>query len=386
MLEFHIHFIGISFNLTESIVAVAFLLFWLTQIFYSLRYFLPATKLKLESTNVEVQGVSVIVCARNEELNLRELIPIIMEQDHPEFQLIIVNDSSWDETADILKALQLEYPSMHVIHIDEDKQQMQGKKFALTLGIKAAVHENILLTDADCRPRSSKWLTEMTAGLNEKKEIALGFSGYKKYAGYLNKLIRYDAFFIAVNYFGLARAGLPYMGVGRNLAYTRSVFFRIGGFRAHYKLASGDDDLFVKQAATAKNVILKVSPNSQTVSEPHKSWSKWTFQKKRHFTTAPLYEGKVKRRLVFWPFSYIALWVSAVSLAILTWNPVVLIALATLLFIRYIIQFIALYISASKLKIERDIVWLYPILEKHLIFVQIMLYVHNLVRKPQKWN
>ncbi|MFM7723041.1 MAG: glycosyltransferase, partial [Bacteroidota bacterium] len=369
----------------ESGLLGLFILAWVVHVFYALRYFLPSTKVKTFNQE-EQQGVSVIVCARNEEENLRELIPAIMEQEYAEFQLIIVNDSSWDETADILKALQLEYPEMHVIHIDEDKQLMQGKKFALTLGIKAAKYEIVLLTDADCRPRSASWIQEMTSGLSEKKEIALGFSGYKKYPGYLNKLIRFDAFVIALNYFGLAKAGMPYMGVGRNLAYTKTAFFRIGGFRAHYKLASGDDDLFVKEAANARNTILKISPESQTVSEPHKSWTKWTFQKKRHFTTAPLYDGKIKRRLTIWPAMYFIMWGTAITNELIFFKIEICIALAAALLLRYLIQFIALYASAKRLKIERDIVWLYPILEKHLIFVQIMLYVHNLVRNPQKWN
>ena len=376
---------GISLSYLESGLLGLFILAWVVHVFYALRYFLPSTKVKTFNQE-EQQGVSVIVCARNEEENLRELIPAIMEQEYAEFQLIIVNDSSWDETADILKALQLEYPAMHVIHIDEDKQLMQGKKFALTLGIKAAKYEIVLLTDADCRPRSSTWIQEMTSGLDEKKEIALGFSGYKKYPGYLNKLIRFDAFVIALNYFGLAKAGMPYMGVGRNLAYTKTAFFRIGGFRAHYKLASGDDDLFVKEAANARNTILKISPDSQTVSEPHKTWSKWTFQKKRHFTTAPLYDGRIKRRLTIWPAMFFMLWGAAIANELIFFKIEICIALAAALLLRYLIQFIALYASAKRLKIERDIVWLFPILEKHLIFVQIMLYVHNLVRKPQKWN
>jgi cellulose synthase/poly-beta-1,6-N-acetylglucosamine synthase-like glycosyltransferase len=380
-----LQFGGITFSFLESAFLILFLLAWLTHVFYALRYFLPSTKVKSFSQGNQ-QGVSVIVCARNEEENLRELIPAIMEQDYSDFQLIVVNDSSWDETADILKALQLEYPSMHIIHIDEDKQLMQGKKFALTLGIKAAKYEIVLLTDADCRPRSARWIHEMAAGLDEKKEIALGFSGYKKYPGYLNKLIRFDAFVIALNYFGLAKVGLPYMGVGRNLAYTKTAFFRIGGFRAHYKLASGDDDLFVKEAANARNTILKVSPDSQTISEPHKTWSKWSFQKKRHFTTAPLYDGKIKRRLSIWPAMYFVMWFSAIVNEIIFFKLEIVIFLSAALFLRYVVQFIALYVSAKRLKIERDIVWLYPILEKHLIFVQIMLYVHNLVRKPQKWN
>ena len=364
-----------------ALVALSFLV----QVYYNLKYFLSATKGK-KSEGDSPDGVSVIVCARNEEANLIELIPIIMEQEFRKFQLIVVNDSSWDDTADILKALQVSYPSMHVIEIHEDKQMMQGKKFALTLGIKAAMYDVVLLTDADCRPTSSHWIAEMTRGVGERKEIALGFSGYKKYPGYLNKLIRFDAFIAGLNYFGFAKTGKPYMGVGRNLCYTKTAFFRIGGFRTHYKLASGDDDLFVKEASTARNTQNVFHHEAQTISEPHKTFAKWSFQKKRHFTTAPLYKGSVKFSLMLWPSTYFILWISAIALSILYPNPALWGVLGSFILVRYAIQFIVLNVSCNKLKISKDILWLFPLLEKHLFLVHSMLYLQNLVRKPQKWN
>ena len=175
-----------KFSAIEITLLAAVAFSFLIQAYYNLKYFLSATKTK-KNEESSPDGVSVIVCARNEESNLMELVPVIMEQDFPKFQLIVVNDSSWDDTADILKALQVSYPSMHVIEINEDKQMMQGKKFALTLGIKAAMYDVVLLTDADCRPTSKHWIKEMTKGVGERKEISLGFSGYKKYPGYLNK-------------------------------------------------------------------------------------------------------------------------------------------------------------------------------------------------------
>jgi glycosyltransferase involved in cell wall biosynthesis len=364
-----------------STVAMSFVV----QLYYNLKYFLSATKgKKVEGDSPD--GVSVIVCARNEEQNLIELIPIIMEQDFPRFQLIVVNDSSWDDTADILKALQVSYPGLHVIEINEDKQMMQGKKFALTLGIKAAMYDVVLLTDADCRPTSSNWITEMTKGIGERKEIALGFSGYKRYPGYLNKLIRFDAFITGLNYLGFAKTGRPYMGVGRNLSYTKTAFFRIGGFRTHYKLASGDDDLFVKEASTARNTQNIFHYDAQTVSEPHKTWAKWTFQKKRHFTTAPLYKGGVKFSLMLWPLTYFTLWIAVIALSIVYRNPILWLVLGSVIFLRYLTQFIVLNVSCNKLRISKDVLWLFPVLEHHLFLVHSMLYLHNLVRKPQKWN
>jgi glycosyltransferase involved in cell wall biosynthesis len=275
---------------------------------------------------------------------------------------------------------------MHVIEINEDKQMMQGKKFALTLGIKAAMYDVVLLTDADCRPTSSHWITEMTKGIGERKEIGLGFSGYKRYPGYLNKLIRFDAFITGLNYLGFAKTGRPYMGVGRNLCYTKTAFFRIGGFRNHYKLASGDDDLFVKEASTSRNTQNVFHVEAQTISEPHKTWAKWSFQKKRHFTTAPLYKGSIKFSLMLWPLTYFVLWMAAIALSIIYPEPFLWGVIGFVILMRYLVQFVVLNASCNKLKISKDILWLFPLLEKHLFLVHSMLYLHNLVRKPQKWN
>jgi len=263
---------------------------------------------------------------------------------------------------------------------------MQGKKFALTLGIKAAIHDVVLLTDADCRPTGRNWISEMTKGIGDGKEIALGFSGYKKYSGYLNKIIRFDALIAGLNYLGFAKNGRPYMGVGRNLSYTTTAFFRIGGFKTHYKLASGDDDLFVKEASTAKNTQNVFHFDAQTISEPHKTWSKWAFQKKRHFTTAPFYKGSIKFSLMIWPSTFFLLWTAAIALSIIYQNPILWGVLGGIIFLRYIVQFIVLNISCNKLKISKDVLWLFPLLEKHLFLVHSMLYLQNLVRKPQKWN
>jgi glycosyltransferase involved in cell wall biosynthesis len=374
-----------KFSTIELALLIIIGLSFLVQVYYNLKYFLSATKGK-KSEGESPDGVSVIVCARNEEANLMELIPVIMEQEFRKFQLIVVNDSSWDDTADILKALQVSYPAMHVIEINEDKQMMQGKKFALTLGIKAAMYDVVLLTDADCRPTSRHWITEMTRGIGERKEIGLGFSGYKRYPGYLNKLIRFDAFITGLNYLGFAKTGRPYMGVGRNLCYTKTAFFRIGGFRNHYKLASGDDDLFVKEASTSRNTQNVFHVEAQTISEPHKTWAKWSFQKKRHFTTAPLYKGSIKFSLMLWPSTYFLLWMAAVALSIIYPEPFLWGVIGFVILMRYLVQFIVLNATCNKLKLSKDILWLFPLLENHLFLVHSMLYLHNLVRKPQKWN
>jgi len=369
------HFWGVVF-------ACAFMIAWLVQIFYMLFYFLKASHNAAEKKNSR-KPVSVIISARNEERNLMEHVPAIMEQDYPDFELVIVNDSSWDDTEAILKALQVRYPRIHVVNLDEEKQNMQGKKFALTLGIKASKHDTILLTDADCMPQSSNWISEMVSRMEDKKQVVLGFSPYRKYAGWLNKVIRYDTLMIGVHYIGFARAGKPYMGVGRNLAYDKELFFRYGGFKSHYSIASGDDDLFVNQVATAHNTVAVAHPDAQTISEPKKTWKEWFAQKRRHFTTIPFYKGSHKRMLALWPFSFLIMLAGfGGAMVFQTWMLLV----SGMLFLRYIVQIAILHKVSTRLGQSKDIVWLALPIEIHLHALNLGLYFTNLMRKPQKWN
>jgi cellulose synthase/poly-beta-1,6-N-acetylglucosamine synthase-like glycosyltransferase len=330
-----------------------------------------------------VKPVSVVIAARNEEKNLLENVPKIMAQQHPQFEVIIVNDSSWDDTAEVLKALSLSYPQLHVIHIDEEKQNMQGKKFAITLGIKAAKHDIILLTDADCEPASDRWILEMTSHLNDRQQLAIGFSPYERTEGWLNRLIRFDTLMIACQYMGYARSGKPYMGVGRNMAYDKDLFFKIGGFKSHYSIASGDDDLFVNQVANSVNTRVISTPESQTISEPKHTWSAWFTQKRRHFTTSGMYKTSHKLMLLAWPFSFLLL-LAAAPVAIYFHTHALFIIGGLLL--RYMVQIAILHRISGKLAVSRDIAWLAPVLEIQLHTLNLGLYFINLLRKPKKWN
>ena len=187
-------------------------------------------------------GVSVVICARDEARNLSDFLPVILTQDYANYEVIVVDDCSHDSTPDVLKTFEKKNQHLKIITIKEDPIHHHGKKFAVMVGIKGATHDIVLFTDADCRPVGSQWLKMMTRGIEEKKEIVLGYSKYEKLPGFLNKLIRFDTFHIALQYLAFAEAGFPYMGVGRNLAYKKSLFFNNKGFASHYHIDSKDDE------------------------------------------------------------------------------------------------------------------------------------------------
>ncbi|MBE0655057.1 MAG: glycosyltransferase, partial [Bacteroidales bacterium] len=238
--------------------------------------------------------VSIIICARDEAENLEKNLPLFLEQNYPEFEVIVVNDCSEDHSEDVLQRLSDKYPRLRVSTIKKDIKFTHGKKLALTIGIKAAKYDTLLLSDADCFPAGTDWIRYIIRNYSDNKEVVLGIGLYEKRKGLLNLLIRYEAAFIAMQYTGMARIRKPYMGVGRNLSYKKELFFRNRGFASHLALESGDDDLFISEVSNALNTAVETHPDSFTFSAPETSLRNWVLQKKRHLKTGKFYQQSVK--------------------------------------------------------------------------------------------
>jgi poly-beta-1,6-N-acetyl-D-glucosamine synthase len=246
---------------------------------------------------VEKPAVSVIICARNEAKNLQKNLPYILEQIYPKFEVLVVNDASDDETESILVDFSKKYAHLRILNISEKKNL--GKKTALAAGIRAAKNDWLLMTDADCEPASEFWIEKMAANFSPTKKLVLGYGPYRSDSTFLNQWIRFETVRSAINYFAFARWGMPFMGVGRNLAYHKSLFESSGGFASHANLASGDDDLFVTSAATISNTTICLEPSAFVFSDAKKTWSDYQTQKSRHFTTGRHYGWFQKGMLGF---------------------------------------------------------------------------------------
>ncbi len=241
-----------------------------------------------------VSPISVIICARNEVKNLAQYLPSVLHQDYPQFEVIVVNDRSWDGTRQLLEEFSTKYKNLKVVTVSEGEKFIAGKKFAVTMGIKASKYDWLVFTDADCQPATSNWLMGMQKPVNVKTELVLGYSPYLKKFGILNSLIRFETFFTAVNYLSYSLKGMPYMGVGRNLAYKKELFFKTKGFAAHIHIPSGDDDLFVNANANAGNTEIRMNRETHVWSEPKTSFLAYLRQKKRHIGASKLYKPKHK--------------------------------------------------------------------------------------------
>lgn len=327
--------------------------------------------------------VSVIVCSKNEAENLRKNIPQWLAQKYHDFEIVLINDASRDDTKEVIEEFAEQHPSIVQVHVENNEAFWGSKKYALTLGIKKATYDHLLFTDADCTPASQYWIQEMAHHFVGKKELILGYGAYEKIKGsWLNKLIRFETVLTAMQYFSYAMVGRPYMGVGRNMAYTTHLFYEQRGFIDHMKVQSGDDDLFVNQAGTKENVAIHFNPDSFTISTPKKTFSEWYIQKRRHVSTASHYRFMDKFFLGLFYISQLLFFVLATTLLIINFKwEWVLIAIG----VRYLFAWIAIGASANKLQ-EKDVAYLYPINELFLLFFQLSIFIANLISKPNRWK
>lgn len=311
----------------ELIIFSVLIVSLIIQLFYYLGVYLRVALLrKKDSKNNDVQiPISVVICARDEEKNLEEFLPLVLEQEYPDFEVIIVNDCSSDNSDILLDRMLKKYSRLKVTTIKEDEKFSHNKKLALTVGIKGAKNEWLVLTDADCKPDSSQWLASIASNFDDKTDIILGYGGFFAEKGFLNKLIRIDGFFIAMQYLGLALIGKTYMGVGRNLAYRKSLFFSNKGFASHAHIDSGDDDLFINEVATKNNTKVEFRHEAHTRTIPCDSFNKWVFQKRRHITTGNRYKLSSKIFLGSEVVSRFLFYASSITLLAFVYYPWVIV-------------------------------------------------------------
>jgi glycosyltransferase involved in cell wall biosynthesis len=349
-------------------------------LFYYLYFFLKLNKKPISKSDFH-KPISIIICAKNELDNLREKLPVVLTQNYFNYEVIVVNDQSIDGSNIFLKELEKKHSNLVVVNIDSHINYRPGKKFALTLGIKTAKYEYLLLTDADCIPSSDNWAKLMCSNFNSN-DIVLGYGPYEKKKGLLNKIIRFDTFNVAQQYLSYALAGQTYMGVGRNMAYKKSLFFDNKGFANHIYIPSGDDDLFIQEVATNNNVSIEIAADSHTISEVIESWGEWAYQKRRHMTTAPHYKTKFKVLLALYPYAQLLFWISIFTLFILkVYLPLTL----GLLFVKLLVTYLANYNPMKALKVL-DLYWAHPIYEISHLLIQVNFVLLNLISKPKKWS
>jgi len=365
-----------------SILFYIFVTFVCFQTAYFLLVFSKIAFYKSQLKEPKSLKVSVIICAKNEAENLNKFLPSIINQDYRNFEIVLINDASTDDTLLVMEKFAADNTNIKIVNVKNNEAFWANKKYALTLGIKAAKNEHLLFTDADCLPASDYWVQEMSEQFSESRSIVLGYGKYKFVKNSLvNILVRYETLLTAIQYFSYAKLGSPYMAVGRNLAYTKSEFFRVKGFINHMNVRSGDDDLFIKDAATSTNTSISIDANSFTISEAPKSFREWFRQKRRHISTSSHYKTKHQFFLGLFYFSKILMLVLTPLVYFLTKDINVLFIILSYLLVNYVV----VGLSAKKLK-DTHILYFLPFLEIFLVLFQFAIFITNMFSKPTHWK
>ena len=279
-------------TLTTLLPASAGILFFIQSYYYLGLYrnlYLHSQKTK-EAT--DTPPLSVIIVAKNAASDLQKNLPAILEQDYPNFEVIVIYEQLTDENCEeTLKILQEKYPHLYHSFIPNSARYISHKKLGITMGIKASHHEWVIFTEPNCKPSSNQWLRKMASNFTPDTDIVLGYSNYEEAKGWFNRKITFDTLLSSMRYLGMAINGHPYMGCGRNLAYRKSLYYNQKGFTNHLNLQRGEDDLFINQVTTANNTRVEASSESvMRITTPHypKSWKE---EKLSYVTTSRHFKG-----------------------------------------------------------------------------------------------
>ena len=402
-----------SLHIVDYILLGSLLLLFVLQMYFYIRYLAaPARKMrrdkKSQISNVKnevnralaaeksqiSEGVTVILAAHNESYNLLQYLQALLSQDYPLYEVIVVDDGSEDSTRDVVERYMTSDPRLKMSFVPYGARVRSTKKLAITLAAKAAKYDYLLLTDADCVPESSHWISEMMSGfqlstINSQlsTDIVLGFGAYFMHKSHLNRLVQFDTLFNGLHYLGAALCGHPYMGVGRNLAYKKSLFFESGGFSHLMTTRAGDDDLFVNHVATRTNTSVVISRESLTWSPSKRTFKEWWQQKRRHLSVSPQYRTSTKCRLAFEPLTrglfYLALIGTLVYYFLYTSYIVPLYIALGLFLLRWIVQTVILNTSARRLGLKSFN--MFSILWFDIVLPLINLWMLIVPKKQTKW-
>ncbi|WP_428742715.1 glycosyltransferase [Tenacibaculum sp.] len=364
-----------------TILFYTFVVVTAIQIVYYLSFsFFVVQKQEIKPPNTNIP-VSVIVYVKNNAGILTEYIQNVIKQKHPNFEIVLVNNASTDTTLEVIKNLQQEYSHIKVVNVENTEAFWANKKYALTLGVKAATHEHLLFTEVSSKALSKNWINEITSYFSQEKTIVIGYQKLKRRKkSFSNLLIRFDHLLNAIQAFSYAKFGAPYKATNHNLAYTKEEFFKVNGYINHLTLFMGEGDLFLKDAATDQNTIVATTPNSFVCSTKHLSFKEWFSQQKKDSILFSLYKPKHKFLLNFFKLTKFLVYILAVFMTFLNWKIVLPLILSY-----YLMQYIVMGKLATKLH-ERNTVLLLPLLEICLVLLQIIIFISNQISKPKHWK
>lgn len=353
------------------------ILFLIVNLAYWLYFFTGLTgnhkkdEIKVSQPSVG-QNVQLVLCIRNEAENLKKYLPKLINQDYPLLNILIINDQSTDDSTLVLHDYARQYPQLSTV----TNEIHEGKKKSLQKVIPQIREDILVLTDGDCCPVSDQWVNLLVSPLFHGKEIVLGYGPFFKEKSFLNHFARFECVMTAMQYLSYAQKGIPYMGVGRNLSYRKELFDKVNGFTEHLDRVSGDDDLFINQVASKKNIAIQLDPESFIYSQAPTNWTSFFRQKRRHISSSPGYRWIHKILLAVFAGSHFLFYLS------LPWlSP-------SIVFVLFLIRMLFIYpvsvLVFRKLK-ETNLLWFLPVLDIMLALYYVVMGIYSIFPNRNKW-
>lgn len=336
-----------------------------------------------ELNESKMPSVSVVLTTHNEASFLKDSLVYLLEQDYPNYEVVVVNYISSDDTEFVLKVCGENYPHLKAIAFKEDVNMFSGKKYPLSIGIKSAKNDVLVLTEPDSVPKSFSWLRSIVAGYMHGADVVLGYSGIRQEKGLLNSMMQYDNLCQSASMFGWAIMGNPYTGNGRNLSYRRNFFFDRGAFIRHYTEPEGADDLFVNQNANKRNTAMALEEGSFVQTEPRKNFHQWHLQRKAHYTTKKYYGWKDKLLLMVHPTAVLLFYLSLVLMLVASLRS--WIVPLVFLVVDWAWQIVAFSLLTKRFSVK-NVHFFAPLYEIYFLLANTFLCLTSLHKKTNRWR
>jgi glycosyltransferase involved in cell wall biosynthesis len=347
--------------------------FWI--VFSKLAFF------KTKSTSGTRPAVSVVVTAHNQYNDLKQNLPYLLDQDYPEFEIMVVNDNSDDGSDELLKDFTRQYSHLSIVDLKQSLNWFKGRKFPLSLGIKSAKHGLLLLTDINCRPQSGQWIKEIVSAYQQETEIVLSYSTFATKSK-INLWFRFASFYDGLFYLSMALAGHPFKGIGKNLSYKKDLFYKNKGFSSHYKINLGDDELFINQTARKENTKIQLSPESHVAVVKSISFAQWFKNEKTRILIRKFFKKGSWFIVSFFQTTTLLFFTSFVLLLIFGASWIVVLSLFGL---RLLSQLVIFGNAAKKLN-EKKLLLISPLFEILLLITDLFIWLMLLFTRKNKWT
>ncbi len=264
----------LSDNIAIILGIAVFLLAWVTPLFSPLFRWRRKEEKVMDNN---LPPVSIIIASHDDATQLEKHLPVLLQQEYPvQYEVIVVIEKGEHEVEDVLKRIQYQYDQqagnahLYVTYIPETSRYMSRRKLAITLGVKAAKNEWLLLTNSDCEPASSQWLATMARNCGDDKSLVLGYASYDDET---SSFKRYERFYHFC-YLMRESQGKAYCTNCPNLMFRKSQFMEQEGYLGNLNLVRGEYDFLVNKYAEAGNTVVEIAPEAWVVQDAptNRSW------------------------------------------------------------------------------------------------------------------